>query len=206
MRKPLLALAALLLVSPLTHAQGADGQNAAVLRELNLARTRPAEYIKILRDYRANIHAGMLEYPGEVPVQLTEGTRAVDEAIAFLGRQKPLDPLALSRGLSAAAGDLAKDQGRTGGTGHGGSDGSSPSTRMSRHGKWLKTAGENCAYGSGKARQIVIQLIVDDGVPSRGHRANIFNPAFTVVGIAVGRHPTYGFVCVMDFAGGFRDK
>ncbi len=199
--------AAFLLLSPLLFAQGkGSAWDVAVLRELNAARTRPAAYIALLRDYRSHIHGGMLEYPDQTPVRLNEGTRAVDEAIAFLKRQEPLDPLALSKGLSAAARDLAADQGKTGGTGHAGSDGSSPPTRMSRHGKWLRTAGENCAYGPEDARQIVIQLIVDDGVPSRGHRANIFNPAFKVVGVAVGPHPRYRFVSVMDFAGGYREK
>ena len=207
MRKALPVLLGFLLFAQPGFAQGTDAaMNGAVLRELNLARTRPAEYIAILREYRAHIHNGMLEYPGEIPVELNEGTRAVDEAISFLKKQRPVAPFSLSQGLSLAARDLAADQGRSGGTGHSGSDGSSPPARMSRHGKWLKTAGENCAYGAGTARQIVIQLIVDDGVPSRGHRSNIFNSACTVVGIAVGPHPKYRFVCVMDFAGGFRDK
>ena len=77
---------------------------------------------------------------------------------------------------------------------------------MNRFGKWSVTAGENIAYGAGDAREIVIQLVVDDGVASRGHRANVFGAAFKYLGVGVGAHPKYGAVCVQDFAGGYEEK
>ncbi len=178
----------------------------AILAELNLARTQPATYAGILREYRSYIRGKLLERPGEIPVALREGVKAVDEAIAFLERRKPIAPLTMSRGLSAAAADHARDQGKTGQTGHSGSDRSTMTTRAERYGSWRKTIGENVAYGAASARDVVIQLIVDDGVASRGHRANIFNPDFLVVGLAFGDHPAYRSVCVQDFAGGFEDK
>jgi uncharacterized protein YkwD len=183
---------------------GAD--EAAILAELNLARVDPATYLSILRDYRSYVVGRTLVVPGRPVLQLEEGLPAVDEAIAFLGRQKALPALAVSRGLSLAARDLALEQGRTGATGHKGADGSSPFDRMSRHGAWKGTAGENLAYGASKAREIVVSLIVDDGQPTRGHRANIFNADFQVVGLALGPHPRLGKVCVMDFAWSFREE
>lgn len=178
----------------------------AILAELNLARTRPGEYADVLREYRSHIRGKLLERPGEIPVALREGVKAVDEAIAFLERREPVAPLSLSVGLSQAAADHARDQGRTGRTGHDGSDRSTMTSRAERYGSWRKTIGENVAYGAASARDVVIQLIVDDGVASRGHRANIFNPGFLVVGLAFGDHPAYRSVCVQDFACGFEDK
>lgn len=177
-----------------------------VLAELNLARTNPAAYIEVLKEYRTYIRGSYLERPGETTVVLSEGARAVDEAIAFLSRQAALPPLTLSAGLSRAAADHAADQCKTGRTGHTGSDRSTMKARVERYGEWSRTIGENIAYGAETARDVVIQLIVDDGVASRGHRANIFNPGFTVVGIAFGEHPVYRTVCVQDFAGGYDER
>ncbi|HOZ72636.1 MAG TPA: CAP domain-containing protein [Spirochaetales bacterium] len=196
--------------APGTAAQAKVDASASIeeriLAELNLARTKPSAYIEVLKEYRTHIRGNYLERPGETTVVLNEGVRAVDEAIAFLSRQTALPPLTPSAGLRRAAADHAADQGRTGQTGHAGSDRSTMKSRVERYGTWSRTIGENIAYGAETARDVVIQLIVDDGVASRGHRANIFNPGFLVVGIAFGAHPTYRTVCVQDFAGGYTER
>lgn len=60
--------------------------------------------------------------------------------------------------------------------------------------------GENIVYGQTEARDAILSFIIDDGVPHRGHRQNILNPNFRVVGVACGPHPVYQTVCVMIFA------
>ena len=100
----------------------------------------------------------------------------------------------------------SKDQSRTGKTGHNGSDRSDSRNRMERYGDWKVRIAENIAYGGTSARQTIIYLLVDDGEHERGHRKNFIRPELTLVGVAVGSHPVYKTMCVMDFAGSFVDK
>jgi uncharacterized protein YkwD len=130
----------------------------------------------------------------------------VDEAILWLEKQKSAGALGYSRGLSLAARDLVAAQGASGGFGHRGPDGSIPSNRIERHGYWESVIGENIAYGQSTAREVVAAFIVDDGVPGREHRKNLFNAAFHVMGVDCGPHSTYGTLCAITFAGGFREK
>ena len=85
-----------------------------------------------------------------------------------------MGPLRFNEGLWRAARELATDQAKAGGTGHVGSRGSRLRDRMDRHGTLAATAGECIVYGEEDARMIVLQLLIDDAVPSRGHRGNIF--------------------------------
>ncbi len=78
--------------------------------------------------------------------------------------------------------------------------------RMNRYGAWSSSWGENVSYGKMSARDIVIALIVDDGLPARKHRKNIFNPAFGVAGAAYGSHARYRSVCSIEFAGNFAER
>ena len=69
--------------------------------------------------------------------------------------------------------------------GHNGTDGSSMSDRIERYGQWEGTIGENIDYGGDKeGKDVLLNLMVDDGVSTRGHRNNIFNPEFKMVFIS----------------------
>jgi len=185
--KILAALAFSIFLTAFSHA----GDMALQVRdELNLARTNPQQYAQIIAARMAGYHG-------------IEGEKAVQEAVHFLEKSRPLPPLAMSDGLSSSALTHVLDIGPSGGRGHRGSGGTMPWDRMAHFGQWSGRAGENIFYGNRDARGIVIALIVDDGERGRGHRKNIFSTDFHFTGVAYGPHATFGKICVMDFAGGF---
>ena len=179
-----------------------------VLVELNAVRANPSAYAAHLSALLPLFNGNLIKKPGmNVSIRTNEGAAAVREAISALQHQAPVPPLALSSGMSAAAAELAVDQQRTGSMGHTGSDGSSPGSRLSRYGTWQQSYSENVDYGPFlTGRDVVIDLLVDDGVPNRGHRRNIFDAGARVAGIACGTHPRLRSMCVIDQAAGYVNR
>ena len=177
-----------------------------VVKELNLARTDPRYYVSHLKEMKRFFYGEEFRRPGEIPVRTEEGVTALVEAIRFLEKAKPVLALRFSQGMSRGARDYVEVQGRSGAVGHGSIDGKRTWERVNLYGKWERMIGENLSYGYSHARDIIISLIIDDGVPGRGHRKNIFNPNFQVVGVACGSHAIYGTMCVILFAGGYLEK
>lgn len=61
-------------------------------------------------------------------------------------------------------------------------------------------AGENCAYGYATGLEIVMQLLIDEGIPDYGHRVNLFHSEWRGLGAAIRTHRDYRFCAVQNFA------
>lgn len=195
-------LAALLMLTLPGHAQppGGGGLERQVLAAINQARANPAAYAETLRRYRGYFQDKVVHFPGNpVGLRTKEGPAAVDEAIAFLSRQQPLPPLGDAPILARAAADHAADLGPGGRTGHKGQDGSGPGDRVRRHGGGGAIA-ETISYGAADAAGVVRQLVVDDGVPSRGHRKILFDPTYRFAGAGCGGHAAHRSMCVINLS------
>ena len=59
--------------------------------------------------------------------------------------------------------------------------------------------GENIYYGRYTAEEIVLQLLIDEGIEDLGHRNNILNPRFNSIGVSIKPHKSYDYNCVMSF-------
>ena len=90
----------------------------------------------------------------------------------------------------------AQDMGKSGKMGHDSSKGVSFEKRLE---KFDGYTGENCQYGYADALDIVMDLILDEGIPSMGHRDNILMKEFTHTAVSIQPHKTYGVNCVIDF-------
>jgi uncharacterized protein YkwD len=111
-----------------------------------------------------------------------------------------LSPLIPEKDLTAVAQGHAQKSGENGTTGH--QDFNSRFDPLL--GNPYNHVGENCSYGYEQAIDIVISLLIDEGIKSLGHRNNILAGDFNSVGVAIRPHRTYRTNCVMDF--GSRDR
>jgi uncharacterized protein YkwD len=116
---------------------------------------------------------------------------------------KNLTMLQPDEGLSKASKYHAKDSGKNGLVGHTSSDGTAFSKRLPKYVKGWNRLAENCSYGYEDAVSIVGQLLLDEDVPSLGHRKSILNVELEYIGVSIAPHSQYRFNCVMDFCAKF---
>lgn len=98
------------------------------------------------------------------------------------GRERfgPALPVGISDQLYRAARGHARDMAKRSYFEHEGSDGSSPRDRVERAGYKFHLTGENIAFGPQTAAEVV-----SGWLDSAGHCANIMNPHFRDMGVAV---------------------
>jgi uncharacterized protein YkwD len=178
-----------------------------ILKALNQLRADPARYAAVLRQQRQYYRGNILAIPGQTDLLTREGVRPLDEAIADLRSMRgSLGLVSFATGLSRAAADHARDTGSRGITGHFSTDGSDFSRRIERYGTWSGAIGEDISYGAREAREVIADLLIDDGVANRAHRKSLLDPRWRYVGIACSDHARYRTVCVLDLASGYQTR
>jgi uncharacterized protein YkwD len=136
-------------------------------------------------------------------VQTKEGSAAVAEAVQCLMSTTPLPRLELSEGISSACQRHVDDIGRSGGIGHEMSDGTTLVQRVESVGEWRGNLVEILDFGSFDAREVVFNLLIDDGLPTRFHRTALLTESYNNIGIGFGSHEKYDTTVVIVLASNF---
>jgi uncharacterized protein YkwD len=194
----------ILIAAPgIAAAQVLSPLESGILKTLNEFRGDPAGYAAVLKEQRQYYRGDLLEIPGHTDLLTQEGVRPLDEAIAALeaAKHSNLGRVSFSTGLSHAAADHVLDTGRRGLISHGDFEG-----RINRYGTWSGAIGENISYGPREGREVIVGLLVDDGVANRAHRKSLLDPRWRYAGIACGFHARYGTMCVIDLAANYQDR
>lgn len=178
----------------------------AICDEMSAVRTDPTSLIPFLEAKIPRFDGTLYREEGKTTLQTKEGVAVINELIEYLKTAPTMEPMTLNMEMNLSAEQHVADIGPNGICGHTGSDGSQPQDRIEKYGEWEVTCGENIDFGNTDPKDIVCALMVDDGVPGRGHRHNIMTPEFLVCGIATGPHTVYGNCCVMTLAGGYGPK
>lgn len=105
-----------------------------------------------------------------------------------------LPPLMPEKDLYLAANGHALKSGKRGTIGHQGFD-----ARFKPLMGDYNAVAENCAYGYDRAIDIVVGLLIDEGIKNLGHRKNMLDPVYNSVGVSIENHKSYKYNCVMDF-------
>ena len=179
----------------------------AMIREINLLRSDPKGYLKYIDEYVAEtkihpemIGSGQMKYSLTFNYEIVDGEEKLvridtvwldkpeDESEAIESLRKdlsstgPLSILKPDKGIYEAVKNYAKDQDNNAWKlKHIGSDGSWPWDRIRKYSPDMADGNENIAsrFPEPTVRQVIIQLLVDTGIPGYGHRTNLLDPRWT---------------------------
>ena len=194
---------------------GYKDYNKAVYNAMNIARTDPKYYAKIIDKQRSKFIYDSSGNPLKqiwyddtfVPkstqcsniVPNLDGIAAWNEAYNYLNTfSDQLDQFRWSESLSQACYDLISDQGPKGGTGHETSGGSSTMARVDKYVTSMNI-GEDLNFADMVyPEDTVLKFLIDDGVADRWHRKKIMGNTHTHVGVSWGCHSVNTEVwCIM---------
>lgn len=152
-----------------------------VIYILNLVRSYPVLFAKTV----------LKQYPGlSGNGYLAEDTYYFKSLVDKLLTLEPMQMLYPDKTCFASAKSHAYQSGITGYVGH---ERKTPDSKLKKH-----YYGECCDYGRKDALEIVLSLLIDEGIPSLGHR-DICLSNYTKLGVSIQPHKKYGTNAVLDF-------
>ena len=123
-----------------------------------------------------------------------KGNKYIKSLYKDLKRVHNLPMLVPRKDLYNVARDHATKSGKKGYEGHKGFK-----TRYTPVLERYMEVGENIYYGRYTPDEIVLQLLIDEGIKDLGHRANLLNPKYNSIGVSIKPHKSYEYNCVQSF-------
>ena len=148
-----------------------------VYHYLNFARTRPKEFCEKF-----------------VIPHWDKGNWYENTLVEKMMKMRPIGTLLPGKKLYESAECHARVNGKLGLRGH--TRYKNPKTKQQCDEYFM---GECISYGHETGLGVVLQLLIDDMVPSLGHRKICLSPDYHSVGISLQPHSGYGYNCVLDF-------
>ena len=162
------------------------GQTSAekkVLNYINQVRTNPQLFLKeVALPYIENNDLSRNRYAKSL--------------IRELEKSDSVQPLSFENSLQEMSIDFAKEAGKKGWVGH-----RRVSQRFEKYADHVEITAENLQYGFDDPLDVVMDLLIDFDIPSLGHRKNILDTNFSIIGISIEKHKSYEFITVMTFGG-----
>lgn len=176
-----------------------------ILDEINLVRSSPQTYIKILEEMKKGMDKNVVILPNGTRWQMSEGVAALNDAISALKATAKLKPYAFSGGLTKAANMQLTDLKENMSLGHLGKDGGDVENRLIKFGIPGERYSENISYYVKDVRSAVLIMVIDDAFKSRNHRKNLLSTQFNQIGMAYGRGKNDVGICIVVFADTFTE-
>ena len=184
-----------------------------IFDEINAARVWP-KVIKETIDYDITLfnssNSNQLWINNQTWKTYVEGKSAFVEASNYLANASMISSLIWTDGLANACMDLMTANSGCGEPGHMGLDGSTIFSRMQKYFYYdgAYKVNESLSYDPSDGKDAVESLIIDDGVPNRTNRTNIFNSNYTHIGIVCGwtNHFKYKTMCCIELSSGQTSK
>tara|TARA_Y100000589_G_scaffold78695_1_gene72404 strand:+ start:8450 stop:9097 length:648 start_codon:yes stop_codon:yes gene_type:complete len=162
--------------------EGLTFQEKKVIYYINLVRMNGALFAETyLKDYL---------HDWRVP-----RTKYVRSLIKTLKELPSLPPLQPDDDLIKEAKKHAKEMGKSGKKGHRSLDGKGYTERMTKLKEKYKKIKELNQYGLPEALEIVIDLLLDEGVESLTHRRALLTPKYQYIGVGLTYHKKWGTNC-----------
>ena len=175
-----------------------------LVNEINEFRTNPKEYSKKVEKYIGYFKGKTLMIPGtNTGMKTQEGAEAFKEAVDFISKLDPIEPLEPSKGCSRICKEFLEEVQKV-----------EPNEIdkidydgiIEKCGIFEGNVNRELDFGNETPEQVVMSIITCDGDATRSHRDNLLNTNLKKIGIAHGTHNIYRFCTVLIFCTRFHNK